>query len=133
MPRTGVTRSGSKAEFVRNYLTEQPDATDEDIFEAGKKAKMDITKYSIAYVRYSRPNLNEPPLTAAGKSSTARRDVENDNDLFTAVLKGKEWKELMKLFETTRKFCEDHGGIEMIKQVINSMEKYEEIAKLINS
>ena len=128
MPRRS---EGSQAAFIRDFFANQPDATDDQIIEAGKEAKIKISKYAIGYVRYSRPKLGQSTETDV-ESSPVQNGSAKDNPLII-LIQSREWKSLQKEVKAVRRFCDQHGGIERVKPMLESVNKYDQIAQLVVS
>ena len=135
MPRT--RKYTSQAEFIRQQLSSNPNATNAEIIKAGTKAKMKIGDYSIAYVRYSRPSLGEPSVASEIDGTQAIQTAPIDiaaprENPFADLTQTRAWNRIQHPFEEVRKFCERHGGIERVKTIMEKMEAYDQLQKLIS-
>ena len=136
MPR--VRKYSSKSDFIRQFLSEHPEASDAEIISAGNRAKQNITKFAINYIRYARPSLNEPSTYAPSEEpETIEQVIDTGLDLttenpFADLRQTKVWKSMQKDIESVRKFCEKHGGIHKVKTIIENMETYEQLQKLLS-
>jgi len=143
MPRTA--KYSSKSDFIRQFLALNPEATNEEIINAGRRAKQDITKASIGYVRYGSAFRQRLRLVLSGSETIAPLSIpaptstDNSFDIsavrenpFADLTKTKAWKSIQKEADTVRKFCDRHGGIEAVKTIIENLENYEQLQKLLN-
>ena len=149
MPRTA--KYANKSDFVRQFLAQNPDATDEQIISAGRRAKQNITKFSIGYVRYARPSLDKPfNYTKPSLDTRIQQAIAADTPIdsiplpavdvaasrqnpFSGLTKTRMWKDIDKDVETVRKFCEKHGGIEAVKTIIDNLAQWDQLRKLLKS
>lgn len=130
MPR--VKERISKSQFIRDFLSQNPEATNDEIIRAGRRAKVKVTTASIGYVRYKKPNMDQPTSpTAPTTDGTFVLPAQRENP-FAEITKAKAVAQTFKEFESVRKFCESHGGIERTKSIIEAMEKYEQLKALLN-
>jgi hypothetical protein len=131
MPRTKAKIS--KSQFIRDYLSQNPEATNDEIIRAAHKVNIKINGSSIGYVRYKKPSIGPTSETieTAPPAIEASIPIPRDNP-FAQINRAKEWVQMSKEFDSVRKFCESHGGIERTKAIIESLEKYDQLKALLN-